>query len=115
MLKNPSPDTVKKALENVGETEDQVPITDVNVIEETDKSSGSSVGWVFFCVVFLAIGGGVYTFRHLTKPRPVGLPMLEGDNNDAYPINALAGSFFGGSGSREMQPRGASANGFTRF
>lgn len=112
VLKNPSPDTVKKAFENAGGKDAPEPITDVNAIDKGDASaSSSSMTLVVFLVLVLAIGGGLYTFRHFTKPRPVGLPMLEGESNDSY---ALTGSFFGGSGARELQNVGSSAQGFTR-
>merc|ERR1711870_103137 len=77
VLKNPSPDAVKKAIEKIKSTDDPEP-TDAKVVGEADRRfrARSKTSWVFVFVVMLAFGGGVYTFRRLTQPGPIGLPIL---------------------------------------
>mmetsp|Transcript_95870 Transcript_95870/g.271368 ORF Transcript_95870/g.271368 Transcript_95870/m.271368 type:complete len:357 (+) Transcript_95870:119-1189(+) len=77
--------------------------------------SSAAGGAALLFVGLLAVGGGAYGFRRLTKPRPVGVPMLEGESFDMHPMNQMGGSFFGGSGARDLQSQGAASNGFTRF
>lgn len=85
--------------------------------EGEEDAGGGTAALAVLAVLGCLVVGGYLLFQHLTKPRPVGMPMLTGDNERE---NIMMTTHWMGSSAREVIASSSgthpgNSEGFTRF
>jgi len=118
-LRGAKPEDIQRAVANPQNAIDRIgrqPADGAKDDAEEDAGSGTAVIASLAALGFIVLGGYLL-FQYLTKPRPVGMPMLTGD---AERENIMMTTHWMGSSAREViagsgVTRPGNSEGFTRF
>lgn len=109
-IKHPSMTVLDKAAAAIAATEPRKDGTFLAPSQPTAQGDSSLPVLVVLGVLATTVICGYMVFRHLTKPRPVGMPMLNGDSNGDTHMHWM------GSDARDViTTRTGTSAGFTRF